>query len=215
VLQTQPSRQSNTTQRTSAFEGVKIMSSFSEIILKAINDYRTLLRKTVPAEERKTKLRQLGLDGRYSELHDLDLYEKAEMMTADLRNNLSKEEESSQYTYSGNRKFIEHLTNILDQYHVHGTKILHCTQLASRAIIESIQILSLPEDQLRLETNIKKLAKSNYLIARFGSDFQRDTHITSLKNNRENNKPFFDGILSNFETTLQKIKQELEQSAEA
>jgi hypothetical protein len=204
---TQLNEEIATAHLTGAFEGVRIMSSFSEIILKAINEYRSLLRKNTPTEQRKSKLREFGLDGRYSELSDIDLYNTAKKMSSDLQLS-TKDKAPSQYTYSGSQNFIKHLNDILDQYHIHGNKILHCTQLASRASIESIQLLALPEDKLRLESTIKRLAKSNYLIARFGSDAQRAHHVNNLKSNRERNKPFFDGILSNFETTLHKLEKE-------
>ena len=208
MLKTLSTEELNTNNESSPiFEGVRIMSSFSETILKLINDYRSLLRKTTPAEQRKQKLRQFGLDGRYSELSDIELYNTAEKMVEDLKSN-QEELSQSQYTYSGRKNFIEHLTNILEQYHIHGDKIMHCTQLASRASIESIQLLALPEDKLRMEATIKRLAKANYLIARFGSDAQQKHHITNLKTNRERNKPFFDGILSNFEATIQKFANE-------
>lgn len=198
---------SSATESSPAFEGVRIMSSFSETILKSINEYRSLLRKTTSAEYRKQKLRQFGLDGRYSELPDIELYKTAIKMLEDLKSE-HEEQAQGQYTYSGRKNFIEHITSILEQYHIHGNKILHCTQLASRASIESIQLLSLPEEKLRMESTIKRLAKANYLIARFGSEAQQEQHINSLKTNRNRNKPFFDGILSNFEATRAKFAEE-------
>ena len=183
------------------------MSTFSETILHAINEYRNLLRKTTPAAERRSKMHSLGLDGRFSELPDCELHNKAANIVSDLKKQLPNESEA-QYTYSGRKQFIDYLTSILEQYHIHNDKVLHSTQLASRASIESIQLLALPEEKLRQEATIKRLAKANYLIARFGNEVQCKSHVDNLKKHRERNEPFFDGILNNFTATLEQFRDE-------
>lgn len=177
-------------------------TSFSEIILKTINDYRTFLRKSYKPVERRNKLKQFGLDGRYSELPDTALYHAASLISQDLESTLTNEKNA----YSGQQQFHQHLTSILSQYEVLQDKVTHCGQLASRASIESIQLLMMDDNKLRDPNVIKKLAQANHNIARFGNEAQHQQHINHLKNNRSRNEPFFDGILNNFLSTLEQIK---------
>lgn len=176
-------------------------TSFSEVILKAIYDYRAFLRKSYTPQERRNKLKQFGLDGRYSELPDAALYHAASLINQDLEATLSNETN----TYSGQQQFHNHLSSILDQYEVLQDKVTHCGQLASRASIESIQLLMMSDNKLRDPNIIKKLAQANLNIAKYGNETQHQQHINHLKNNRSRNEPFFDGILNNFLSTLEQI----------
>ena len=177
-------------------------TSFSEVILKAINDYRSFLRRNHRPVERRNKLKQFGLDGRYSELPDAALYHAASLINQDLESTLSGE----QNAYSGQQQFHHHLSRILNQYEVLHDKVTHCGQLASRASIESIQLLMMDDNKLRDPNVIKKLAQANHNIAKYGNEAQHQQHINHLKNNRSRNEPFFDGILNNFLSTLEQIK---------
>ncbi len=84
------------------------MSIFSETMIKAISDYRLLLRKHLHQVERMMKLQKLNL--RSSDIYesDLMLYETGKVIVADIEMNMAMSS-SGYYSYSGIQQFCIYL----------------------------------------------------------------------------------------------------------
>ena len=184
------------------------MSVFGEAVLSLLAQYRKLLRTTIPEKAlRDKKLIELDLDYQYSKDTDTQLYTKLQNVVKDLKAYCENiKQESSYYRYSGTIKFYNHLEAWIKQYILKNDEVIHCTQLASRHMLEVIQLASSPAEKLCSSDVIKRLAAANQKIALYGSDEQHQHHIDNLKKYREFNTAFFDGMIHNFNKSLNETK---------
>src|SRR3989344_7474226 len=106
-----------------------IMTTFSETILKAISDYRLLLRRHLNKAERVEKMGLLCLRGAWDEENEKTLYFIACRILNDIRENMDNHTEGY-YSYSGVRQFGHYLESFLDEYELEDSKIIHKTQRA-------------------------------------------------------------------------------------
>lgn len=180
------------------------MSVFSETMKKSISIYRGMLRKYLPQAERVSKLHELGLKNSQLYESDTTLYNLGYNIVNDIKANLNKST-TGYYSYSGVSSFGEHLKNFLDNYDLEGSTVIHRSQKASRALIQAIQLLTLPKERLTPEI-ADQLSKCNEVIATFGSEEQRELHRTTLQNTirkqQEQHTAFYRSILTNFQQQL-------------
>lgn len=181
------------------------MSIFSETMKKSISIYRQMLRKYLPQAERINKLQQLNLKNSQLYENDIALYHTGHAIVADIEKNLDHSA-YGYYAYSGVGSFASHMKNFLENYVIDGTQVIHCSQKASRALVQAIQYLTLPREKLSDEI-ADKLVKCNTVIARFGSEEQRELHRTTLQNTirryQDQNTAFYRSVLNNFHQRIQ------------
>lgn len=180
------------------------MSIFSETMKKTFSIYRQMLRKYLPQAERINKLQQLNLKNAQLYENDIALYRTGYAIVADIEKNLGKSV-TGYYAYSGVANFATHLRSFLEGYTIEGTQVIHSSQKASRALVKAIQCLSLPREKFTADI-AEELLKCNALIARYGSEKQRDLHKTALQNalskQPEQNSSFYRSVLHNFQQRL-------------
>lgn len=176
-------------------------SIFFDTIAKAISDYRLLLRRYLSQAERQHKLAQLNLKDPSNFRNDLSLYKVARAIIADIEQNM-KVPDQGYYSYSGIMMFAEYLKEFLDNYEVDGNEVVHRAQRASKALIQAIQLVNLPDNRLN-ETIAQKLAACNEVIASYGSQEQRLLHKHNLERQRQLNERFYSPILENYQEKLQ------------
>lgn len=176
------------------------MSLFAETINLAIKDYRFLLRRYLTQVERVVKLQKLRLKDPQSYEGDLALYHTAERIIADIDENMSVPNQGY-YAYSGVEQFRMYLKEYLGNYHIEGDKVVHCAQKASRALIQSIQLISLPEEKLT-DKVAKQLFDCNEKIAKFGSHDQCKMQLEALLKRQQSNPGFYTTIVANLESMI-------------
>ena len=180
-------------------------SIFSETMQKAIAKYRQLLRKFLPQAERVAKLQELGLKNSEMYTSELWLYDTGRKIVADVQNNL-RPDNQGYYAYSGVEKFAGFLKEFLDNYEVEEDQVIHRAQIASRAMVKAIQLITLPRENLT-ENIEKELNALNHIIANYGSKDQKELHKTALQNillrQQEENISFYKTILYNFKDQIQ------------
>lgn len=176
-------------------------SIFTETIIRAINNYRQLLRKTLSQHERMSKLSELNLRDPelYRNPNPVSLYNLAYKIVDDIKHNFKNSR--SYYAYDGPQEFARILENFLANYEIDNNTVTHRAQRASKALIRAIQLMTSYEPDEELQT---KLAECNRVIAEFGSDDQKELHKSTLMNilsERENQQycSFYEVILKNFE----------------
>lgn len=183
------------------------MSIFSETMKKTISIYRQMLRKYLPQAERVNKLQQLNLKNPQLYENDIALYHTGQAIVHDIEKNLDQSS-YGYYAYSGVGSFATHLKTFLESYVIEGNHVIHCSQKASRALVQAIQLLASPREKLTEET-AEKLAKCNAVIARFGSEEQRELHKSTLQNtirrHQEQNTAFYRAVLNNFHQRIQEV----------
>jgi len=183
------------------------MTIFSEIMKKAINVYRSMLRKYLPQAERVNKLHKLNLKNQQLYENEIALYHTGYSIISDINKNLNQSN-SGYYSYSGVESFGEHLKNFLENYEIDGNGVIHRSQKASRALIQAIQLLTLSKDKLTFEVG-NQLSRCNKVIAKYGSEEQQELHKTTLQNTickqQENNTSFYRSILSDFQQKMHEL----------
>lgn len=183
---------------------IPIMSLFSEFMKKAISIYRYMLRKHVPQAIRIAKLQQLNLKNPHLYENEIALYHTGYAIISDIEKNLDPNL-NGYYSYCGISNFSDYLKNFLNSYIIEGNRVIHRSQKASRALVQAIQLLSLPKEELTRDI-AEQLSKCNGIIAQFGSQEQKDMHKTSLQH-AMSKKPqdviiFYRSILSNYQEYL-------------
>jgi len=159
------------------------MSIFSEHVLKLLNDYKRLLRRYVTNTEREKTIINLGIKRKSLKFdNDVILYNKAHRVLQDIdywREKLNR----TATEYSGIDEFYEHLKNYLSQYRVEGNAIIHMTQKVSCALVQAIQIISLPASKLS-DSSVLKLDDCIQTISKFGNKDQRIMLANALNKQR-------------------------------
>lgn len=178
------------------------MSIFSETMTKAISNYRLLLRRYLQQTERMMKLRELNL--RDSDIYesDLALYQVGKLIVSDIQNNMNQGANKGYYSYSGVAEFGKYLSDYLDNYHVENNRVIHRAQKASRALMTSVQLMTLPRERLN-EAVCNQLFDCNRVIADFGSQEQCDLQLQALIRQQANNPGFYTRIIAHLESLLQ------------
>ncbi|ACJ21101.1 hypothetical protein [Coxiella burnetii] len=190
--------------------GRSVMSIFSETMKKSISIYRQMLRKYLPQAERTKKLNQLKLKDRHLYNSEVELYRLGHTIVTDIKENLDNTN-VSYYSYSGVRNFANHLENFLENYEIENSdRVIHRSQKVARALVEAIQLLTVPRNQLTEEIK-EKLVSCTALIASFGSEEQRELYKTMFQNTihkqQEQNAAFYRLILHNFQKEMQEVSR--------
>lgn len=175
------------------------MITFSEKMTKLLCEYKNLLKKHLPHEQRIIKLSELGLKRKKMRFNsDIDLYQK----TLSVMNDIGKwiESNSQSSWYSGIEEFHHHLKKEIQHYRVEGDKIVHATQTASKVMVTAFQFAAFPDNQLTTHIS-KQLEEYSVIIVKYGTDEQKNIFANALKLQQKRNSPFFTPLLTHFEYT--------------
>ncbi|MCX7121406.1 MAG: hypothetical protein NTZ67_06490 [Gammaproteobacteria bacterium] len=176
------------------------MSIFSETMVKAIADYRFLLRRYLKQAERMTKLQKFKLRDIAIYDNDLALFETGRAIIADIEENIEIPSQGY-YSYSGIKEFRHYLKSFLENYHVENGQVVHRAQKASRALLEAIQLTTNPRDQLD-EVVARKLCDCNVTVVGFGSIEQCELQMQILERLQANNPGFYTDIIAHLESLM-------------
>lgn len=175
------------------------MYNFSQLAIKLLQDYKTIVKKQLSVSESEQKLAQLRLNERLPN-NDNVLYK--------MLINVVQEEETDQFApksrlrYCGISQLLHHIKKILGLYRIENKKVVNSAQLASKAIIDAIQIMALPKIK-RTEDAVAKLDVCVTHVAKHGTSDQKNMFDKSLKTYIKQDEGFFKPFLQRFqENTL-------------
>lgn len=179
-------------------------SIFIETVSKAISDYRQLLRRHLPQSDRMTKLMELNLKQPDYE-SEVALYRTGQRIVHDIETNLNAGPKSY-YTYSGVGNFGRYLKDFLSNYIIETNHVVHRAQKASRALLDSIQLIGLPVDRLTPEI-LDTINKNSMTIAHYGSEEQCELYKENLERYYRERGSFFGPLLRYFEEQLRSASE--------
>lgn len=176
------------------------MSIFSETMIKAVGDYRLLLRRYLTQSERMAKLRVLKLRDLSITDNELTLYQAGKAIIEDIENNMAVPNQGY-YSYSGISQFCQYLKEYLDNYHIENDQVVHRAQKASRALITVIQLTTLPRERLN-DSIAKQLLDCNLMVVGFGSPEQCELQLQTLVRQQAQNPGFYTRIIAHLESLI-------------
>lgn len=176
------------------------MSIFSDTMTKAISDYRYLLRRHLEQVDRLTKLQELGLRDPNLYKSDLALYKMGHAIMTDIEENRAAKR-LGYYTYSGMDQFGKYLKEYLSNYEVEGGTVVHRAQKASRALIQSIQLTTLPKERLT-DKIAHQLFEYNKMVVELGAPEQWDLQLHTLQRQQTQNAGFYTRIISHLQSMI-------------
>lgn len=159
------------------------MIEFSEIALKIISDYKLLLRKIYPIGEATMKIRDLGLKRNQLDKHDsVFIYNVVKRIIEHLSEYVTEKKKSHAYFF-GAEELLQYTSDFMSDYQVFNDKLIHTSREASRAVIDVIQIVSLPEGKLTKDI-FERLSKCVSFVSKYG----KMEHITLLNEAMKQNR---------------------------
>ena len=177
------------------------MSTFSQVMLEAVNDYKLLLRKNADPNANASKIKTLGIKRKQLKaMSEIQLYQLGPVILKELENNLEAEKCSNYYC--GIEEFIEHLKSILKAYCLENNKVISVTQKASSAMLEAIQLMSLPENKLNANVAIK-LNQCVYNVIKYGNKEQLQILAEAIKNHKKSTTSFFCKLWDSFASLVE------------
>ena len=118
-------------------------SVFAETVVEYINDYRTVLRKSLPQAERMLRLKQLDLKALTIYSDDVQLFNTSNQILEDIDSN-GKIPEQGYYSYSGLQNFYDKLKTFITEYAIVDEKIVNRSQYTSNLLLDVIQMINTP-----------------------------------------------------------------------
>ena len=179
------------------------MVIFTKIITKLLNEYKCIIKKHLTRQEWTAKINELGLR-RKTLKHDSEivLYQKAKKVVEDISSYLHLNSNNMPSWHSGLDEFCQYLKNTLNDYQLENNKMVHTSQQVSRALVEAVQLINLPN--LKRNTQIaRKLETCGHVIAKHGSREQQDLFGRALKNYQHHDVNFFQPLIHSFEKYAQ------------
>ena len=176
------------------------MTTLSPLMLKIVNDYKLLLRKSMPTNQSSAKIKELGIKRKQLKaLNEAQLYKIGEVILKELEQNIHVGRCSSYYC--GVEEFAEHLKKILSSYCVESNQLINTAQKASYSMLEAIQLMSLPEEKLNAATAIK-LNQCVYNVTKYGDKEQLQILTEAIKTHKKNASSFFCKLWETFLASL-------------
>lgn len=178
---------------------------FIETVARAIGDYRFMLRRHLDQVARRKKLTELNLKDTSLFDNSIKLYEVAWKIVHDIENNVDVP--SSYYSYSGIAEFGKFLREYLSKYEIENGQLVHSAQKASKMMIQAIQFLSLPKEQLTPKIT-ERLNQCSEVVAKYGSDEQKNMYEGTLEQRLIVQREFFSPIYDYFQKLLERDEHE-------
>lgn len=166
---------------------------FTDMALRALHDYRRLLKRYYSVEDRTRLLQQLDLVRPRKMDKDIELWETLNKIYIELEN-LTQSHPKNYYTYSGIEQYFNFLSGFLQEYNADQRCVYHKAQRASSLLVNIIQIVSLPLVSLtrQIENQLKKTCAEFIVLA---SDQQRQKAHSILIDKYKESPDFYGNIL--------------------
>ena len=169
------------------------MAQFTETIIQAFGDYRSLIKKYMTEDDRKRRLKRFDLMRNRTRDSDIELYDTATAISNDLKNCISNHPKNY-YSYSGIEQFQDFLSEYLSEYVIEKSTLVHKIQKASRAFLGALQLSSLPKEKLT-PFIIEKFNQISQDIAYYGTKNQMSRYHDLISQKATLNKENFEPVL--------------------
>lgn len=157
------------------------MMPFADVVLKAISDFKLLLRKLYPAREASSKIKSLRLKRTHvREASDIELYDTAMRIVKNLEEYVATHGKST--SYFGADDFLNYIKNILATYTVEGDKVIRPEREASRAVLTAIQLITLNEPT---KGQIEEFLQCAKFISKYGEIQHVSIFNSAVKRNKK------------------------------
>lgn len=150
------------------------MRLFYHNILKAINDYKNIIKKNFTPAERQALLTKLGIRRlALKNANEAKLYAIGIAIVQELEQHIQLiEKQQSVNYYFGAEEFLQHLKKILNGHVVENGVVINAAQKASGALIKAIQLLSVNQTTLSNDLT-EQMYICAKIIAKHGSPEQK------------------------------------------
>jgi len=176
------------------------MTTFAPLMQKIVNDYKLLIRKSMPTSQSSVKIKELGIKRKLLKaMNEAQLYKIGAIILKELEQNIHVGKCSSYYC--GAEEFAEHLKKILNSYCVENNQVVNTAQKASYSMLEAIQLMALPEEKLNAATAIK-LNQCVYNVTKYGDKEQLQILTEAIKAHKQRATIFFCKLWENFVASL-------------
>lgn len=184
------------------------MTHFAETVAQAIADYRLFLRKskTVDQATRVNKNSRLGLKQVNLYSSDVELYNTALAILADIRETIDIPEEGY-YSYSGIAKYYEYLADFISNYEIDEDRVVHRAQRASRAILHAIQMINGKPAHVLNDTIKRDIYVCQETIVQCGDEPQLEIYRENLVKLKPNAPLFYTDLIRHFDQLLTEVRQ--------
>jgi hypothetical protein len=181
----------------------KTMTVFYYIILKAINGYKTMLKKNLSAAKYTDKVKQLGIKRtQIKKANEVKLYNIGLKIIAELEQHAagSKRKKSVNF-YCGEEDFLQYLRKLLNEYTIEEDKVVNAAQKSSCALVSAIQLINSSKEKLTDEV-AQQIYHYSRIITKCGSLEQKRLFNNIISNDQPRHMCFFFRQLQNFVSYL-------------
>jgi len=162
------------------------MISFRSKILKAISDYKLIIRKALPTIQCTTKMRELGIKRKnIQDVDDVGLYNIGLKIINELKKYPGINSKKSNNSYKGTREFLQYLEKIFVDHYVDGSRIVHIKQESSCALVEVIQLVTSVKNDKFSKESLKKIRRCGDIITSYGNEEQKKMFFNVIGSNSE------------------------------
>lgn len=172
------------------------MTDFRTTILKAISDYKVILRKNLPARQCTEKLHGLGIKRNYvKDIDDIGLHDIGLKIIEDLKRYLNSCSGAKTVNfYSGAKEFFDYLQGIYKEYYVEDDRVVHIGQKTSCALLSAIQLIKTPNKNLTGDI-IQQIKQHGEVVAKYGSQEQKQMFIEAIGAREDSLAGYFSELL--------------------
>lgn len=160
------------------------MNNFYNIMLKAISDYKAIIRKTMPATKCTAKMRELEIKRTsIKNIDEIGLYKIGLKIIHELKKDVkASEDKKSSNSYNGAEEFLQYLENVFSKYTTENDKVVHVGQKSSCALISAIQLVSTAKGKLTKEM-VSQIKQYSEIVITYGNEEQKQMLIEVISSN--------------------------------
>lgn len=181
------------------------MSIFYNAIIKAVNDYKLLLRKNLPARASAAKIKELGIKRKQlKNINDIELFYISKQIIDDLEKNTLLDKGKCPNYYYGAAEFLQYIKKIFDDFRLENNQVIHVGQKASCALVSAIQLITLRDDIISEDT-ADKINEHCLFIAKYGNHVQVKMLLEVLQKHEARCNNFFLRLIQHFESRMSEL----------
>lgn len=170
------------------------MIDFCSTILKAISNYKLILRKSLSATQCTLKMQELGIKRQHIRKanNEVMLYQLGLKIKDDLKKQVGVEKNGKTNNfYHGAGEFLQYLEDLFANYRVEKNRVVHVGRKISGILIEAVQIITLSKEKL-VGDRVEQVVKYSEIIATYGSKEQKTMFLNAINSHQKhlvNNLP--------------------------
>lgn len=146
------------------------MSDFYNVVLKAISDYKLILRRNLSAIKCAAKIQELRIKRNHiRNIDEIGLYKIGLKIIAELKKHavVSPRDRSNNF-YHGSEEFLKYLEELFDKYLLEEDRVVHVRQKVTCSLVAAIQLVALYRKNFTKEI-IKKIEEHRVCVHKYGS----------------------------------------------